>query len=62
MGDLANDAWDTVFNETMDRLTIERSLREMCDRPRIKDCDADEVELNDDGLWECPACGRTVDL
>lgn len=55
MGDAADDAFDDELLRENDRL----AALSVCEEPEPREC---RFEMNDDGLFECRACGKVVDL
>lgn len=60
-GEMADDAWESGFEEERDRLALMLALSSECPKPIKEACHSHLAEWNDNGLYECP-CGRAVDL
>ncbi len=61
MGDLADDAWDAMFQDEQDAKDVKRALQLRCEKAPMV-CEGHKAEMNDDGLWECPKCHQMVDI
>ena len=59
MGDAADDAWASAFEQDADEKAAVAAIRAEC---RFGRSCTSAVFYNDDGLFECEECGRMTDV